>query len=149
MVCGVGRAENPKQLENGGVVFIDENGGGPGVRLRQRSSPRDERLSADARVRARGGRNQSGIAALVASLSCLSGYAGPSLIALQSLLNAAEEHLRSLVQDQGLGAHGSAELDRVRGEHDDLGAADELLDARLRLVLEMGISGADALIDQQ
>lgn len=27
-------------LENGGVVFIDENGGGPGVRLKQRSSPK-------------------------------------------------------------------------------------------------------------
>jgi transcriptional regulator with XRE-family HTH domain len=27
-------------LERGGVEFIDENGGGPGVRLRQRSSPK-------------------------------------------------------------------------------------------------------------
>jgi DNA-binding XRE family transcriptional regulator len=36
-----GRAETINKirtaLENGGVVFIDENGGGPGVRLRQRS----------------------------------------------------------------------------------------------------------------
>src|SRR5215510_7928809 len=28
-----------RTLEAAGVVFIDENGGGPGVRLRQRSSP--------------------------------------------------------------------------------------------------------------
>jgi DNA-binding XRE family transcriptional regulator len=39
-----GRAETVtkirKALENSGVVFIDENGGGPGVRLRQRSSPK-------------------------------------------------------------------------------------------------------------
>src|SRR5262245_34270778 len=70
-------------------------------------------------------------------------------IPVQPLLNAAEENLRSLVQDQRLRAHGAAELDRVRGEHDDLGAADELPDARLRLVPELGISGPDALIDQQ
>jgi transcriptional regulator with XRE-family HTH domain len=39
-----GRAETVNKirtaLENGGVAFIDENGGGPGVRLRQRSSPK-------------------------------------------------------------------------------------------------------------
>jgi proteasome assembly chaperone (PAC2) family protein len=29
-----------RALEAAGVVFIDENGGGPGVRLRQRSSPK-------------------------------------------------------------------------------------------------------------
>jgi hypothetical protein len=27
-------------LENGGVEFIDENGGGPGVRLRSRQKPK-------------------------------------------------------------------------------------------------------------
>src|SRR5262245_173079 len=29
-----------RALEAAGVVFIDENGGGPGLRLRQRSSPK-------------------------------------------------------------------------------------------------------------
>ena len=29
-----------RALEAAGVVFIDENGGGPGVRLKQRSSPK-------------------------------------------------------------------------------------------------------------
>jgi hypothetical protein len=29
-----------RAFEAAGVVFIDENGGGPGVRLRQRSSPK-------------------------------------------------------------------------------------------------------------
>jgi transcriptional regulator with XRE-family HTH domain len=29
-----------RAFEKAGVVFIDENGGGPGVRLKQRSSPK-------------------------------------------------------------------------------------------------------------
>ena len=29
-----------KALESGGVEFIDENGGGPGVRLRNRQKPK-------------------------------------------------------------------------------------------------------------
>jgi transcriptional regulator with XRE-family HTH domain len=29
-----------RALENGGVEFIDENGGGPGVRLRERQRPK-------------------------------------------------------------------------------------------------------------
>ena len=58
-------------------------------------------------------------------------------ISIQPLLNVAKENLPSLVQDQRLRAHGAAELDRVRGEQNDLGAADELPHARLRLVLEM------------
>ena len=32
-----------RALETAGVVFIDENGGGSGVRLRQRSSPKGRR----------------------------------------------------------------------------------------------------------
>jgi transcriptional regulator with XRE-family HTH domain len=32
-----------RALEAAGVVFIDENGGGPGVRLKQRSSPKGRR----------------------------------------------------------------------------------------------------------
>jgi transcriptional regulator with XRE-family HTH domain len=34
------RARLRKALEAAGVVFIDENGGGPGVRLKQRPSPK-------------------------------------------------------------------------------------------------------------
>jgi transcriptional regulator with XRE-family HTH domain len=34
------RARLRKALEAAGVVFIDENGGGPGVRLKHRSSPK-------------------------------------------------------------------------------------------------------------
>ena len=30
-----------KALETAGIIFIDENGGGPGVRLRKKQKPKD------------------------------------------------------------------------------------------------------------
>jgi hypothetical protein len=69
-------------------------------------------------------------------------------IPIQALLDVVEENLRPLVQAQRLRYARAAEFDRVRGEDDDLGAIDELLHTRLRLILEMGISSPDALIDQ-
>ena len=37
----------------------------------------------------------------------------------------------------------------MRRQQNDLGAADEVLHARLRLFLEVGVAGADAFVDQQ
>jgi len=41
-VSEVARERLQRALESGGVEFIDENGGGPGVRLRKRSQKRNK-----------------------------------------------------------------------------------------------------------
>lgn len=41
-VSEVARERLRRALESGGVEFIDENGGGPGVRLRKRSQKRNK-----------------------------------------------------------------------------------------------------------